>query len=257
MDSNLNHLAIIMDGNGRWAKSRGYDRTMGHIKGARVAKKIIEFCTEQKLPYLTLYAFSTENWLRPQLEVNFLMRLLFKNLKRERKTLVKNNIRFQAIGDLSRLPDFVAKEVAESIEATKNNTGMVLTFALSYGGRQEITKSVQKIAEMVKSGDLNPEEITEELVAKCLPSHPLPDADLIIRTSGENRLSNFLMWQSAYSEIYITDKLWPDYKEQDLIKAISVFQSTERRYGKTSEQIDSQDSEQTHSTESQFDQNRA
>ncbi len=236
-EKKLNHLAIIMDGNGRWAKARGYDRTMGHIKGARVAKKIIEASAEMNLPHLTLYAFSTENWLRPQLEVSFLMRLLFKNLKRERKSLIKNNIKFNAIGDLEKLPKYVQDEVQESIDATKDNTGMVLTFALSYGGQQEIVEATKNIVALVKKGEISEDQIDKDLFSKALPSNPLPEADLIIRTSGESRLSNFLLWQAAYAEFMVTQKFWPDFTIEDLNESINYFFGRERRYGRISEQL--------------------
>ena len=237
IEKKLNHLAIIMDGNGRWAKARGYDRSIGHIKGARVAKKIIEASAEMKLPHLTLYAFSTENWLRPQLEVSFLMRLLFKNLKRERKSLIKNDIKFQAIGDLEKLPDYVREEVQESIETTKSNSGMTLTFALSYGGQQEIVEATKNIVAKIKSGEINENQIDRGLFSQSLPSFPLPEADLIIRTSGESRLSNFFLWQAAYAEFLVTKKYWPDFSVEDLNKAVNYFFGRERRYGRISEQL--------------------
>jgi undecaprenyl diphosphate synthase len=227
------HLAIIMDGNGRWAGSRGRERTLGHLRGARVAKKVIEECTERGVQFLTLYAFSTENWLRPLHEVSFLMQLLARHLRRERKTLNANNIRFLCIGDLSRLPETVAAEVQQTIDETKTNTGMTLIFALSYGSRQELTHAAKKLCEKVKAGTLDPEEIQESNLTSCLETAEFPDPDLIIRTSGEYRLSNFLLWQAAYSELYFTDVLWPDFTIEDLNRALYYFSSRERRFGQT------------------------
>ena len=234
-----NHVAIIMDGNGRWAELRRKDRTFGHLKGARVAKNVIEACAEAGLEQLTLYAFSTENWLRPKMEVAFLMILLGRHLRRERATLMKNNIRFSVIGDIDRLPAPVLAEVHRTLEETKSNTGMSLTFALSYGGRQEITSAVRQIAEEVAAGRIDPSEIDETLLASHLQSadvHPC-DPDLIIRTSGEYRLSNFMLWQAAYSELYVTSTLWPDFDLAELGRAFDSFAGRERRFGKTSTQL--------------------
>jgi undecaprenyl diphosphate synthase len=233
------HVAIIMDGNGRWAELRRRDRTFGHLKGARVAKEVIEICAHMGLPQLTLYAFSTENWLRPKMEVAFLMVLLGRHLKRERASLVKNNIRFSVIGEVDRLPAAVLEEVHKTIAATKNNTGMSLTFALSYGGRQEITNAVKQIAEEVASGVLNPAQVTESLISEKLQSAAVHecDPDLIIRTSGEYRLSNFMLWQAAYSELYVTPTLWPDFSTTELNLALKQFSSRERRFGKTKAQV--------------------
>jgi undecaprenyl diphosphate synthase len=228
------HVAVIMDGNGRWAELRGRDRTFGHLKGARVAKKLIESCVHLKIPHLTLYAFSTENWQRPEVEVSFLMLLLSRHMRRERKTLIQNNIRFAVIGDLARLPASVRNEVLATMAETEKNTGMVLTFALSYGGRQEITAAVRAIADDVKNGLLDPNSISDELIQRRLQSSFLPDPDLIIRTSGEFRLSNFMLWQSAYSELYITGTLWPDFSEAELLTAFKQFSQRERRFGKVS-----------------------
>lgn len=231
------HLAIIMDGNGRWAELRGRDRTFGHLKGARVAKTTIEACADLGVEYLTLYAFSSENWLRPKAEVSFLMLLLARHLRKERRTLMKNNIRFSVIGDLSRLPAGVLAEVNQTIEETSRNSGMQLVFALSYGARQEISDAMRAIAQDVASGKLLPEDIDESFVGKRLQSAFLPDPDLIIRTSGEFRLSNFLLWQAAYSELYITQTLWPDFNIHELKEAFIKFASRERRYGRTTAQI--------------------
>lgn len=232
------HVAIIMDGNGRWAQQRGRDRTFGHIKGARAAKRIVEHAAELGLKHLTLYAFSTENWLRPYAEVSFLMRLLAKNLKRERKNLMKNNIRFHAIGEWSRIPTAVIREVEQSIRETAGNTGMTLTFALSYGGRLEIVMAARSLAEKVKSGEITSEEITEDVFSQYLQTYPQPDPDLVIRTSGEARISNFLTWQSAYSEIFVTPTMWPDFTEDSFNEALFCFSKRQRRFGKTQCQVD-------------------
>lgn len=231
------HLAIIMDGNGRWAKARRHSRIYGHIRGAKVARQVIENCADMKLPYLTLYAFSTENWFRPQPEVRFLMHLLRRQLIREKATLMRNNIRFQTIGQLERLPLEVRKVVLDTVDETSGNTGMVLTFALSYGGRQEITQMAREIANQVKLGHLQEEEIDEALVAGLLSSSFLPDPDLIIRTSGEARISNFFLWQAAYSEIEFEQKAWPDFSINDLHRILSTFAARERRFGRVSEQL--------------------
>lgn len=227
------HLAIIMDGNGRWAKLQGRERTFGHLRGAAVAKTIIERCADLGVQHLTLYAFSTENWLRPKPEVFFLMRLLGRHLRKERESLVANNIRFSTIGDLERLPAPVRMEVRKTEEATANNTGMHLVFALSYGARQELTNTMRLLAEDVAAGRIRPTEISAEMIQNRLETADMPDPDLIIRTSGEYRLSNFLLWQAAYSELYITDTLWPDFSEQELDRAFLAFSTRERRFGRT------------------------
>lgn len=232
------HLAIIMDGNGRWAKARHHNRTYGHIRGARVAKSVIEECARLKVPHLTLFAFSTENWFRPMEEVTFLMHLLNRQLRREKATLMRNNIRFQCIGDVERLPAIVRDTALDTIEATAKNTGMVLTFALSYGGRQEITQMARELVERAKAGLLDERDVDEALVASLLPSSFLPDPDLIVRTSGEARISNFFLWQAAYSEIVFEDKPWPDFNLTDLHRILDSFASTQRRFGRTGEQIE-------------------
>lgn len=237
LSSPLDHLAIIMDGNGRWAKNQGRNRIFGHIKGTKVAKKIIEECVRLEVPHLTLYAFSTENWFRPQEEVSFLMGLLSRYLDKERQSLVKNNIHFSVIGDIVRLPEQTRREIEKTIMVTKDNTGLKLVFALSYGGRQEIVHAIQKMTLDAAKGTLSPSEVSEETVKKYLASYPLPDPDLIIRTSGESRLSNFLTWQSVYSEIYITDTLWPDFTIADFHKALQHYSRRERRFGKVSAQL--------------------
>ncbi len=228
-----------MDGNGRWAKARGQNRTFGHIRGAVVAKKIIEEAARIGLSHLTLFTFSTENWLRPETEVSFLMSLLFRRLRKERQTLIKNNIQFHCIGDMSRLPAQVLFEVEETIRETAHCTGMKLVFALSYGGRQELTQAARFLAQQVKDGTLDPEDIDDATLNGALESSWLPHPDLIVRTSGESRLSNFFLWQAAYSEIYFTEKLWPEFSAADLHEALQFFSSRERRFGKTSEQVHS------------------
>lgn len=226
------HLAIIMDGNGRWAQLRSKPRTYGHVKGTRVAKKIITACSRRGIKNLTLYAFSSENWFRPQMEVSFLMQILRRYLKRETQNLVKENIRFSVIGEWDRLPTDVIDAIRGAMEATAGCTGLHLVFALSYGSRQEITNAVKDIAEKVAAGKLKPEAIDEALIQSSLSTYPTPDPDLIIRTSGEKRLSNFLMWQAAYSEFYFEETLWPDFSEAELDKALHSFSLRQRRFGK-------------------------
>lgn len=227
------HVAIIMDGNGRWAENRGRERTYGHLKGARVAKATIETCAELGIEHLTLYAFSTENWLRPKFEIAFLMSLLGRHLRKERANLVRNGIRFTTIGDLSRLPEAVAQEAERTIEATAQNTGMRLTFALSYGGRQEIANAARTLCERVARGDMLASEIDESALAAELETAGFQDPDLIVRTSGERRLSNFMLWQAAYSELYVTDAFWPDFNETELMRALASYAARERRFGRT------------------------
>lgn len=220
-----------MDGNGRWARQRVHPRTYGHVKGTRVAKTIITECSRLGVKHLTLYAFSTENWLRPSTEIHLLMNLLRKYLKRETGNLIKENIRFTTIGDTERLPKDVLQAINESKEATAQCTGLHLVFALSYGSRQEITQAVRNICQQVQKGQLQASEIDEALINSNLLT-TTPDPDLIIRTSGEQRLSNFLLWQAAYSEFYFTETLWPDFKIQDLHKAFEDYTRRERRFGK-------------------------
>lgn len=226
-----------MDGNGRWAKERRRPRIYGHIKGARVAKKIITKAVEIGLHDLTLYAFSTENWNRPKDEVSFLIRLLKRYLERERKLLIKQNIKFKVIGDYHKFPDLVVKEIEQTMRETQNNTGMSLSFALNYGGRQELVQIIRDISVKVKSNELETNQITEDLVSQMLEEASVGEPDLLIRTSGELRLSNFLIWQSVYSELYFTPTLWPDFNETHLMKAIESYRNRERRFGHTSEQI--------------------
>lgn len=231
------HLAIIMDGNGRWATGRGHNRFFGHVRGAKAAKRIIEESTRLGIKNLTLFTFSTENWERPQEEVSFLMSLLARRLRRERSSLIKNNIRFRCIGELDRLPKSVLDEVQKTISETESCTGMNLVFALSYGGRQDLVEATKKVAAQVESGLLKPDQISEDLIKQNLATNFMPDPDLIIRTSGESRISNFFLWQAAYSEIYITPKMWPEFDETDLAQALATYARKERRFGKTSEQI--------------------
>ena len=230
------HLAIIMDGNGRWANARRHNRIFGHVRGARVAKKVIEDCSRIGIDHLTLFAFSHENWLRPDQEVNALMLLLRKQLKNEVKNLIENNIRFHCIGEIERLPEKVRRVVESTIKQTAHCNGMTLTFALSYGGRQEILSVTKRIAELVAQGDLQTSEIDEELISRSLSSHYLPDPDAIIRTSGEKRLSNFMLWQSAYSEFIEIKKMWPDFTTEDLTRALAEYSARNRRFGKVSEE---------------------
>ena len=231
------HLAIIMDGNGRWAKQKGLLRTIGHENGTKSVKNTVEACAELGIENLTLYAFSTENWNRPKFEVDTLMKLLISSLKKELATLQKNNIRLNAIGNLTNLPAKVQKELEEVIESTAANTRMTLTLALSYGAREELIQAVKKISDKVKNNIISIDAIDESIINKHLYTHNLPDVDLVIRTSGEHRISNFLLWQIAYAEFYFSEVLWPDFKKEHLYEAILSYQNRERRFGKTSEQI--------------------
>lgn len=229
------HIAIIMDGNGRWAKQRGQIRTFGHQTGAETVHVIAEEAARLGVKYLTLYTFSTENWNRPVDEVAALMSLLMDSIEEE--TFMKNNISFRIIGDTAKLPENVLERLNRCIERTSVNTGMCLTLALSYSSRWEITEAVRQIASRVSAGDLKADEITDQTVDGFLATHYMPDPDLLIRTGGEVRLSNFLLWQCAYSELYFCDTFWPDFKAEELCKAICDYQRRERRFGKTSEQI--------------------
>ena len=232
-----NHLAIIMDGNGRWAKMRGEHRIIGHQNGVEAVRQTVEGAAELGISYLTLYAFSTENWNRPQDEVLGLMSLLVEAIENETPTLMKNNVRLKAIGDLESLPKEVIDKLQGTIDNTANNTGLTLVLALSYSSRWEIMNAVGKIAEKVQSGELKPENINESIFENHLTTSGIPDPELMIRTSGENRISNFLLWQLAYSELYFTDLFWPDFTKEELYKALLNYQSRERRFGKTSEQL--------------------
>ena len=231
------HVAIIMDGNGRWAKQKGLLRAMGHESGTKSVRETVEACAKLGIENLTLYAFSTENWNRPKLEVNTLMKLLVHSLKNELKTLQDNNIRFNTIGNLDKLPKNIQSELQEVIQKTKNNSHTVLTLALSYGSREELINVVKNISNKVKNNIISIDNIDESIINQHLYTHNLPDVDLLIRTSGEHRISNFLLWQIAYAELYFTDVLWPDFTENHLLQAIISYQKRERRFGKTSEQI--------------------
>ncbi|HMM12524.1 MAG TPA: isoprenyl transferase [Bacteroidales bacterium] len=231
------HIAIIMDGNGRWAKKHGKHRVFGHRNGVTAVREAAEAAAELGVPYLTLYAFSTENWNRPRTEVNALMRLLLQTLKTEIKTLNKNNIRLNAIGDLDSLPDVNREQLQRAINETAGNSRMTLTLALSYSSRWELTMVAHRIAELVAQGSFKPEDVDQQCLENLLTTHNIPDPELLIRTSGEHRLSNFMLWQIAYAELYFTPTLWPDFRREDLYKAILDFQCRERRFGKTSEQI--------------------
>ena len=231
------HLAIIMDGNGRWAKKQGMLRVFGHEKGTKSVKNTVENCAKIGIEFLTLYAFSTENWNRPKIEVDTLMKLLVSALKKELKSLQKNNIKLNAIGNLDNLPEGVRKELEEVIKKTKENTRMTLTLALSYGARDEIINAIKIISEKVKNNIISVDAIEESIINQHLYTQNMPDVDLVIRTSGEHRISNFLLWQIAYAEFYFTDVLWPDFNEEELYKALLSYQKRERRFGKTSEQI--------------------
>lgn len=231
------HLAIIMDGNGRWAKQQGLMRAFGHENGTKSVRVIVETCAKLGIENLTLYAFSTENWNRPKLEVDTLMKLLINSLKNELKTLTQNNIRLNAIGNINLLPQSAQKKLLEVIDTTKNNTRMTLTLALSYGSREEILTAVKEICDKVKNNIISIDSLDESIINQHLYTQNLPDVDLLIRTSGEHRISNFLLWQIAYAELYFTPVLWPDFREEDLYEAIVSYQNRERRFGKTSEQI--------------------
>ncbi len=221
-----------MDGNGRWAKKRGHNRAFGHAKGVERAREITRECARLGVEALTLYTFSTENWQRPASEVNFLMKLLSRYLTHEMKQIVDNNLRFRAVGNTSMLPENIQQELRKLEAGTNQNRGMYLNIALSYGSRQEITNAVKSIARDAVNGKLTPEQITEELISSRLYTWESPDPDLVIRTGGDQRISNFLLWQSAYSELYFTEKCWPDFGVEDLQEAIAVYASRERRFGK-------------------------
>ncbi len=226
------HVAIIMDGNGRWAKKRLLNRIKGHEKGSETVRTIIRTCRELKIPVLTLYAFSTENWQRPKLEVAALMTLLKKFLESEQKEMIDNNIRLNAIGQIDLLPQNVYQSLKKVMDLTKKNNGLILNLALSYGGRAEIVKMVREIAQKMKDGLINSDSITPELVSEHLYTRGMPDPDLLIRTSGEMRISNFLLWQIAYAEIFITDTLWPDFSKEEFITILKNYQLRDRRFGK-------------------------
>ncbi len=231
------HIAIIMDGNGRWAKKQGKLRVFGHENGVETVRRTVENCVEIGLDYLTLYTFSTENWNRPKLEVDILMKLLVSSLKKELDTFMKNNVKLNAIGDIGSLPKKAHRELTEVMEKTSGHTGMTLTLALSYGAREEIKNAVKQISTKVKNNIISIDDIDETIINTHLYTHDLPDVDLLIRTSGECRISNFLLWQIAYAELYFIDVFWPDFSELHLAEAIKSYQNRERRFGKTSEQL--------------------
>jgi undecaprenyl diphosphate synthase len=231
------HLAVIMDGNGRWAKQRGGLRVFGHQSAITAVRDTVEEAAELGVKYLTLYAFSTENWNRPALEVTALMQLLVHTIRNETPTLLKNSVRLQAIGDLPTLPGKCQRELAEAIEITKGGTRMTLVLALSYSGRWDLTQASRRLAADVANGRLQPEAVTEATITGYLATAGMPDPELLIRTSGEQRISNFLLWQLAYTELYITPVLWPDFRRSHLRDALVAYQQRERRFGKTSEQL--------------------
>lgn len=231
------HIAIIMDGNGRWAQEKGQDRLYGHFHGVESVRDIVEGCAELGIQYLTLYAFSTENWDRPQYEVTGLMELLVETIRKETETLNKNNIKLHVIGDMSMLPDYARQALNESLDITKNNTGLNLIMALSYSSRWELVNAVKNIAEDVKKGNIEPAAITQDLLQSYLATSAFPDPELMVRTSGEYRISNFLLYQLAYAELYFTNVRWPDFRKENLYEAIIDYQGRERRFGKTTAQI--------------------
>ncbi len=227
------HIAIIMDGNGRWAESKSLKRIQGHQAGVESIREVVTASCDLGIQYLTLYAFSTENWQRPKLEIDVLMHLLSDYLDKELKTLTKNNVRFQVIGRIHTLPKEIQKKIAFNVKETENNTGLTLTLALSYSSRCEIVDAMKDLALKVKDGILSPEDINEEVIQQHLYTKDMPDPDFLIRTSGEMRVSNFLLWQLSYTEIFVTDVFWPDFRKQNFLNAIQSFQKRERRFGRT------------------------
>ncbi len=231
------HIAVIMDGNGRWAKNKGAARVFGHTNAVKAVREVTESCAELGIKYLTLYAFSTENWGRPKMEVDALMQLLVSTIKNETKTLTKNNIRLGTIGDTAQLPKMCQAELQEAMAATSKNDGLTLVLALNYSGRWELLDATRKIAEDVKNGTIMSSDINNELFSRYLNTANIPDPELLIRTSGEMRISNFLLWQLAYTELYMTSVLWPDFRKEHLYQALLSYQQRERRFGKISEQV--------------------
>jgi len=231
------HVAIIMDGNGRWARQKSLNRIEGHIRGIEAVRAVVTTCRELGIKCLTLYSFSIENWRRPESEISALMGLLQTYLRKELREMLENNIRLKAIGDLDSLPPDALRTLVETMEKTAHSDGMVLTLALSYSGRNEIIRVFRRLMADVQKGEIRPEQISEETFSRYLSPDGIPDPDLLIRTSGEYRISNFLLWQIAYTEIYVTDTLWPDFGREDLIKALLNYQARERRFGLTSEQM--------------------
>jgi len=231
------HLAIIMDGNGRWAENKGKNRVKGHAHGVRAVQEVVEEAVQLKIEYLTLYAFSTENWNRPQEEIGVLMKLLVNTLRSEFEKLLENRIKLKVVGNMDQLPNFVQEELRYVVSQTQNNNEMTLTLALSYGGREELTNTLKQIAEKVKNNIISPEDIDESVINEHLYTRGLPEVDLLIRTSGEKRISNFMLWKIAYAELYFSEVLWPDFGKEDLHKALICYQKRERRFGKTSKQL--------------------
>ena len=231
------HVAIIMDGNGRWARQKGKTRIEGHVAGVDAARDVVEACAQLEIGYLTLFTFSTENWKRPEKEISSLMQLLIKVLQKEARELYRNNVKLHVIGNISQLPEKVRETLRETVELTKGNTGLTLCIALSYSGKWDILQACRIICHKIKEGSLSPDEIDENLLESFLSTREIPEPELLIRTSGEFRISNFLLWQSAYSEIYFTNTYWPDFRRSQLYDAIRDFQKRERRFGLTSEQL--------------------
>ena len=233
----IQHIAIIMDGNGRWAKQRGMERVFGHKEGANAVRRVVEAAGKLQIPYLTLYTFSTENWNRPEAEVTALMSLLVSAIRNETENLIQNNVRLNAIGNLEDLPESCRKELMDAIAQTAHCTGLTLTLALSYSGRSELTRTARRIAQQVAEGHLSPEAVTDETIGNNLYTSDIPDPDILIRTGGEQRISNFLLWQLAYTELFFLPVMWPDFTEEHLREVIDNYLSRERRFGKTSEQV--------------------
>ena len=232
-----NHIAIIMDGNGRWAKARNLPRVSGHTEGINSVREIVRICGEIGISYLTLYNFSSENWARPKIEVSAIMKLLLGTIRKEINNLHQNNVRLSSIGNLQDLPSESRRGIVEGMEKTKNNTGLNLILALSYGSRQELLMAVKRIAVKIESGKLKSKNISEDILSQELYTSNIPDPDLLIRTGGENRVSNFLLWQLAYTELFMTDMFWPDFREKALLEAIVDYQNRQRRFGQTGEQV--------------------
>ena len=233
----IQHIAIIMDGNGRWAKQRGMERVFGHKEGANAVRRVVEAAGKLQIPYLTLYTFSTENWNRPEAEVTALMSLLVSAIRNETENLIQNNVRLNAIGNLEDLPESCRKELMDAIAQTAHCTGLTLTLALSYSGRSELTRTARRIAQQVAEGHLSPEAVTDETIGNNLYTSDIPDPDILIRTGGEQRISNFLLWQLAYTELFFLPVMWPDFTGEHLREVIDNYLSRERRFGKTSEQV--------------------
>jgi len=231
------HIAIIMDGNGRWAKANNLPRVAGHVEGINSVREIVQVCGEIGVSYLTLYTFSNENWKRPQKEVSAIMKLLLSTIKKEVGNLNKNNVRLSTIGNINDLPDNSRQGILEGIEVTKNNTGLNLILALNYSSRQELLMAVQRIADKILSGEMNSNQISEAIFSRELYTVDIPDPDLLIRTGGESRISNFLLWQLAYTEFFLTDIHWPDFREEDLLNSIIDYQGRQRRFGQIEEQV--------------------